>query len=158
MDEDGYVSFISRKDDVIISAGYRIGPVEIDEALAGHHAVADAGVIGVPDDERGKVPMALVVLVAGFNRSADLIETLMTHVRSDLAKYEYPREIEYVEGLPKTSSGMIRRSSLKDRADTVGQTNRLRSAAPCGDVGYAGVSNSISRPSSVRPRRSVPVQ
>ena len=115
MDEDGYVAFESRKDDVIISAGYRIGPTEIEEALTGHPAVVDSAVIGVPDDERGEVPKAFVVLAAGRTGEDDLREELKGHVRGRLAQYEYPRGIEFVEELPKTTSGKVRRTSLRER-------------------------------------------
>ncbi|MFB6171496.1 MAG: acyl-CoA synthetase [Haloarculaceae archaeon] len=116
-DEDGYFTFVSRKDDVIISAGYRIGPEEVEECLARHEAVADAGVIGVPDDERGKVPKAFVVLSAGHEPTAALEEDLRQFVRERLAKYEYPREIEFLDELPKTTTGKVRRASLRDRED-----------------------------------------
>jgi len=115
MDEDGYLEFVSRKDSVIISAGYRIGPVEIEEALANSDAVADAGVIGVPDDERGEVPKAFVVLAEGYEESPELKERLRQEIRDRLAKYEYPQDIEFLEELPKTSSGKIRRTSLEER-------------------------------------------
>jgi acetyl-CoA synthetase len=115
MDEDGYLEFLSRKDTVIISAGYRIGPVEIEEALAAHEAVADAGVIGVPDDERSEVPKAFVVLAAGYEASEDLKSTLRRDVRDRLAEYEYPREIEFVDELPTTSSGKVQRVALQRR-------------------------------------------
>ncbi|WP_276275362.1 acyl-CoA synthetase [Haladaptatus sp. QDMS2] len=117
LDEDGYVEFKSRKDTVIISAGYRIGPVEIEEALATHSAVADAGVIGVPDADRGEVPKAFVVLSTGFEPTEQLKELLRNDVRNRLAEYEYPREIEFVDELPKTSSGKIRRATLAERED-----------------------------------------
>ncbi len=115
MDEDGYIAFESRKDDVIISAGYRIGPTEIEESLANHETVADSAVIGVPDDERGEVPKAYVVLAADRAPSDDLRAALKDHVRDRLAQYEYPREIEFLEELPKTTTGKIRRASLRDR-------------------------------------------
>lgn len=114
LDEDGYVEFKSRKDTVIISAGYRIGPVEIEEALAKHPAVADAGVIGVPDDERGEVPKAFVVPAAGHEPSEELTRRLKRDVRDRLAAYEYPREIAFIDELPKTSSGKVRRASLEE--------------------------------------------
>ncbi|ELY41078.1 acyl-CoA synthetase [Natronorubrum tibetense] len=124
VDEDGYFTFKSRKDDVIISAGYRIGPEEIEESLAGHEAVADAAVIGVPDDERGEVPKAYVVTATGTDLadgegddgtgSASLENTLQEHVRTRLAQYEYPREIEFVEELPKTATGKVRRADLRE--------------------------------------------
>ncbi|WP_136716983.1 acyl-CoA synthetase [Halorientalis salina] len=114
MDEDGYVAFKSRKDDVIISAGYRIGPEEVEDSVAGHEAVADAAVIGVPDDERGQVPKAFVVASGDRDPDDDLRESIRAHVRDRLAKYEYPREIEFVDALPKTATGKVRRASLRD--------------------------------------------
>ncbi|QCC61686.1 AMP-binding protein [Natrinema thermotolerans] len=118
MDEDGYVAFVGRKDDVIISAGYRIGPEEVEDSVAGHEAVADAAVIGVPDDERGEVPKAFVVLTADAEPSDDLRESIRQHVRDRLAKYEYPREIETVDELPKTATGKVRRASLRDHEES----------------------------------------
>lgn len=115
MDEDGYVAFESRKDDVIISAGYRIGPTEIEDTIAGHEAVADAGVIGVPDEERGEVPKAYVVLAPGQDPGDGLRDELRQYVRDRLAQYEYPREIAFVDELPKTSTGKVRRASLRER-------------------------------------------
>lgn len=115
MDSEGYVTFKSRKDDVIISAGYRIGPEEIEESLAGHEAVADSAIIGIPDDERGEVPKAFVVLADGYEASADRREELQTYVKERLAAYEYPREVEFVEELPKTETGKVRRANLRDR-------------------------------------------
>lgn len=115
VDEDGYLEFVSRKDDVIISSGYRIGPEEIEDSLAGHDAVADAGVIGVPDDERGEVPKAYVTLAAGANPSDSLVDELQQYVKDRLAKYEYPRHIEFIDELPRTATGKIKRTSLEDR-------------------------------------------
>ncbi|SEQ91686.1 acyl-CoA synthetase [Natrinema salaciae] len=114
MDADGYVSFTGRKDDVIISAGYRIGPEEVEDSIAGHDAVADAAVIGVPDDERGEVPKAYVVLSSGQEPSDDARASIKQHVRDRLAKYEYPREIEFIDELPKTATGKVRRASLEE--------------------------------------------
>ncbi|MFB6310534.1 MAG: acyl-CoA synthetase [Salinirussus sp.] len=115
IDEEGYLLFESRKDDVIISAGYRIGPAEIEDSIASHPAVADAGVIGIPDEQRGEVPKAFVVLGDDANPSDELRETLQNHVRDRLAQYEYPRQIEFVAELPKTATGKVRRASLRDR-------------------------------------------
>lgn len=114
VDPDGYFTFKSRKDDVIISAGYRIGPEEIEETLATHDAVADAGVIGVPDPERGEVPKAFVVLAQHYTASDDLREALKDHVRDRLAQYEYPRHIEFIDDLPKTTTGKTRRAELRE--------------------------------------------
>jgi len=113
VDEDGYFEFVSRKDDVIISAGYRIGPEEIEDSLAGHDAVADAGVVGVPDEERGEVPKAYVQLAEGNETSVELVDELKQHVKDRLAKYEYPREIEFIDELPKTATGKIKRTDLR---------------------------------------------
>lgn len=118
LDEDGYLEFKSRKDTVIISSGYKIGPVEIEEALAEHPAVADAGVIGAPHESRGQVPKAFVVLAAGYEPTEELQAELRQDVRDRLAAYEYPREIEFIDDLPKTSSGKVRRSSLEEREGT----------------------------------------
>ena len=117
LDADGYLSFVGRTDTVIISAGYRIGPVEIEEALAAHPAVADAGVVGVPDDERGEIPKAFVVLAAGYEPGDELRAEFRQHVRDRLAEYEYPREIEFIDELPTTTSGKVRRAALEERSD-----------------------------------------
>lgn len=118
LDEDGYLEFVSRKDDVIISSGYRIGPEEIEDSLAGHAAVADAGVIGIPDQQRGEVPKAYVTLAEGYEPSDSLVDKLQEHVKSRLAKYEYPREIEFIDELPTTATGKIRRVDLEDRHES----------------------------------------
>jgi len=115
MDEDGYYVFHSRADDVILSSGYRIGPEEIEESLARHESVLDAGVIGVPHDERGEIPKAYVVLAEGYEPSEDLRQDLQEFVKGRLAKYEYPRELEFIEELPTTSTGKIRRTDLRER-------------------------------------------
>jgi len=114
MDEDGYVWFESRKDDVINSAGYRIGPGEIENCLGAHEAVAMSAVIGVPDERRGQVPKAFVVLRPGFEPSDDLADTLRAHVRSRLAPHEMPREIVFIDDLPRTTTGKIMRRALRD--------------------------------------------
>jgi len=114
IDADGYIAFEGRKDDVIISAGYRIGPEEIEESLASHNAAVEAGVIGVPDEERGEVPKAFVVLAGDVTGNETLSEELRHHVRDRLAKYEYPREIEFVEALPKTATGKLQREQLRE--------------------------------------------
>jgi acetyl-CoA synthetase len=112
-DEDGYFWFEGRVDDVIISAGYRIGPEEVEDSIAKHEAVADAGVIGVPDEERGEVPKAFVQLRAGEDPSDDFKSELQQFVKDNLAKYEYPREIEFIDEVPKTVSGKLRRHELR---------------------------------------------
>jgi len=113
-DADGYVWFESRKDDVINSAGYRIGPGEIEQSLGGHEAVAMAAVVGVPDERRGQVPKAFVVLRPGVTASAELADELRAHVRARLAAHEVPREIEFLAELPRTTTGKILRRALRE--------------------------------------------
>jgi len=112
-DEDGYVWFMSRKDDVINSAGYRIGPGEIEGSLGSHEAVAMSAVIGVPDERRGQVPKAFVVLRAGYEPSDALADELRTHVRTRLAAHDVPREVVFLDDLPKTTTGKIMRRALR---------------------------------------------
>ncbi|MEO6958253.1 MAG: AMP-binding protein [Antricoccus sp.] len=112
MDEDGYVWFDSRKDDVINSSGYRIGPTEIEDCLGSHDSVAMAAVIGVADDRRGQVPRAYVVLREDIEANDDLIDTLRSHVRNRLAAHEVPRDIIFVADLPRTTTGKIMRREL----------------------------------------------
>lgn len=114
MDEDGYLTFRGRKDDLIISSGYRIDPSEIEATLLDHPAVADVGVVGVPDDTRGTIPRAGVVLATGHAPDDDLRTELQTHAKDQLAKYEYPREIRFLKALPKTVTGKVDRSALAD--------------------------------------------
>jgi acetyl-CoA synthetase len=116
-DEDGYLYFSSRNDDVINSAGYRIGPTEIEECLLAHPAVATAAAVGVPDEIRGQVVKAFIVLADGQTPSAALEEEISHHVRSRLAAYEYPRQIEFVDELPLTTTGKIRRTELRQREE-----------------------------------------
>ncbi|WP_417771899.1 acyl-CoA synthetase [Stappia sp.] len=113
---DGWLRFIGRDDDVITSAGYRIGPGEIEDCLIGHPAVAMAGVIGKPDPQRTEIVMAYVVLAEGVEPSDDLARALQEHVKTRLAAHEYPREIAFVETLPMTTTGKIIRKELRARA------------------------------------------
>ena len=115
IDDDGYYWFVSRADDVILSAGYRIGPFEVESALIEHPAVAESAVVSSPDPKRGEVVKAFVVLAPGFEPSDDLAGELQDHVKSVTAPYKYPRLVEFVEELPKTVSGKIRRIELRDR-------------------------------------------
>ncbi|MFD1514034.1 acyl-CoA synthetase [Halomarina rubra] len=117
-DADGYVWFESRADDVIITAGYRVGPLEVEQVLLDHPAVEQVGVVGVPDDTRGERIKAFVELVPGATGDDDLREELQQRARERLAAYEYPREVAFVADLPKTSSGKIRRVDLRDREQT----------------------------------------
>ncbi|WP_073389576.1 acyl-CoA synthetase [Jatrophihabitans endophyticus] len=111
-DDDGWLFFEARADDVIISAGYRIGPAEVESTLLGHEAVRECGVVGVPDAERGAVVAAAVVLGDGHVPSAALAAELQAFVRAETAPYKYPRRIWFVDALPKTTSGKLLRSAL----------------------------------------------
>ncbi|MBV9282820.1 MAG: AMP-binding protein [Chloroflexi bacterium] len=114
-DEDGYLWFVGRADDVIISAAYRIGPFEVESALVEHPAVVEAAVVGKPDPERGEIVKAFLTLAPGYAGSEELTRELQDHVKSVTAPYKYPREVEYVDELPKTVSGKIRRVELRER-------------------------------------------
>jgi acyl-coenzyme A synthetase/AMP-(fatty) acid ligase len=112
-DEDGYLYFESRADDVIISAGYRIGPFEVESALVSHQAVAEAAVVAAPDEERGAIVRAVVVLRPGFEAGEALARELQEHCRACTAPYKYPRLVEFAGDLPKTASGKVRRALLR---------------------------------------------
>ena len=115
VDDDGYFWFMSRADDVILSAGYRIGPFEVESALIEHPAVAESAVVASPDETRGEIVKAFVILAPGHSASDALAQELQTHVKSVTAPYKYPRKIEFVDSLPKTVSGKIRRVELRAR-------------------------------------------
>jgi len=112
-DDDGYYWYEGRADDVIIAAGYRIGPFEVESVCLEHPAVAEAAVVASPDERRGAVVKAFVVLAAGHDPSDALAEQLRAFVRDRLSAYAYPRRIEFVDGLPKTLTGKIRRIELR---------------------------------------------
>jgi acetyl-CoA synthetase len=114
-DADGYLWFEGRADDVIISAGYRIGPFEVESALVAHPAVAEAAAVAAPDDERGAVVRAVVVLREDprYAPSPELVHALQEHVKRETAPYKYPRIIDFVAELPKTASGKVRRAALR---------------------------------------------
>lgn len=115
MDEDGYLWYQGRADDVFKAAGYRIGPSEIENCLVRHPAVANAAVVPSPDEVRGNVVKAFVVLAPGHAPSRELEDDLAQHVRRYLAPYEYPKEIEFVDALPMTTTGKVQRKVLRDR-------------------------------------------
>lgn len=112
-DDDGYFWFEGRGDDIIISSGYTIGPFEVEDALVKHPAVQECAVVGSPDEIRGTIVKAFVVPVSGIEPSDDLVKALQEHVKELTAPYKYPRAIEFVEELPKTASGKIRRVELR---------------------------------------------
>ncbi len=113
MDEDGYYWYVGRTDDVIKSSGYRIGPFEIESVLAEHPAVLECAVTGVPDPLRGNVVKATIVLRPGFAASEELKKELQNHVKKETAPYKYPRVVEFVDELPKTVNGKIRRVEIR---------------------------------------------
>lgn len=115
-DGDGYLYFEGRSDDLIISSGYRIGPFEVESALVSHPAVTEAAVVAAPDEERGSIVRALVVLADGRQQSAELLKELQNHVKAETAPYKYPRVIEFVDSLPKTASGKVKRAELREGA------------------------------------------
>ena len=115
-DSDGYVFFLGRDDDVISSAGYRIGPVEIEDSLLRHPAVANAAAVGKPDFLRGEIVKAFIVLKPGFSPSPDLAQDIQSQVKTRLSAHEYPREIEFAAELPLTTSGKIIRRLLREKA------------------------------------------
>jgi 2-aminobenzoate-CoA ligase len=115
-DDDGYFHYQARADDMIISAGYNIGGPEVEDALLQHPAVAECGVVGKPDDERGMVVKAYCVLKPGVAASAELARALQEHVKARLAPYKYPREIAFVERLPRTETGKLQRFVLRQQA------------------------------------------
>jgi len=113
MDDDGYFWFVGRDDDIIKSAGYRIGPFEVESALIEHPAVAESAVVGSPDLIRGTIVKAFIVLKPGFEPSEKLVRDIQAFVRKNTAPYKYPRAIEFVAELPKTLSGKIKRGELR---------------------------------------------
>jgi acyl-coenzyme A synthetase/AMP-(fatty) acid ligase len=114
-DDDGYLWFEGRTDDVIISAGYRIGPFEVESALVSHPAVAEAAAVAAPDELRGQVVRAVVVLRDGYEAGDALAGELQEHVKAETAPYKYPRIVDFATALPKTPSGKIKRAELRER-------------------------------------------
>ena len=115
MDGDGYLWYQGRADDVFKSAAYRIGPSEIENCLVKHPAVANAAVVPSPDPERGNIVKAFIVLTAGMSPSKELETDIQNHVRGKLAPYEYPKEIEFIDALPMTTTGKVQRRVLRLR-------------------------------------------
>jgi acyl-coenzyme A synthetase/AMP-(fatty) acid ligase len=113
-DADGYFWYEGRADDVINSAGYRIGPLEVENVLLEHPAVAECAVVASPDPDRGEIVKAFVVLRPGFAGDAGLVRALQDHVKATTAPYKYPRAIAFIDEIPKTVTGKVRRRTLKD--------------------------------------------
>jgi acetyl-CoA synthetase len=114
-DEDGYLWYVGRNDDIIKSSGYRIGPFEIESVLNSHPKVLESAVTGVPDEIRGQIVKATVVLAKGYSPSPELVKELQDFVKHETAPYKYPRVIEFVRELPKTVNGKIRRAAIRER-------------------------------------------
>ena len=113
-DKDGYLWFVGRSDDLISSAGYRISPFEVESALLEHAMIAESAVVGVPDETRGQLVKAYIVLVEGKKGSNELVKEIQDFCKNLTAPYKYPRKIEFVTTLPKTISGKIRRVELRE--------------------------------------------
>jgi acetyl-CoA synthetase len=122
-DEDGYLWYVGRNDDVIKSSGYRIGPFEIESVLLEHEAVLECAVTGVPDPLRGKAVKATIVLAPHFRESDALTRELQQWVKNQTAPYKYPRVIEYVSELPKTVNGKIRRAAIREAQEAKDSEN-----------------------------------
>jgi 2-aminobenzoate-CoA ligase len=116
MDADGYFWYQARSDDMIISAGYNIAGPEVEAVLLTHEAVAECGVVGVADEERGQIVKAYVILHAGMTGDAAMTKLLQDHVKAAIAPYKYPRAVEYVTELPKTQTGKLQRFELRRMA------------------------------------------
>jgi 2-aminobenzoate-CoA ligase len=112
-DEDGYFVYQARADDMIITAGYNVGGPEVEDALLKHPAVAECGVIGKPDEERGMIVKAFCVLKPGQSADAAMVKVLQDHVKATIAPFKYPREIEFVSALPRTETGKLQRFKLR---------------------------------------------
>ena len=117
VDADGWFVYQARTDDMIVSAGYNIAGPEVEAALLGHSAVAECGVIGVPDFERGQIVKAYVVLKAGHMADAAMAKQLQEHVKHEIAPYKYPRAVEFIERMPRTETGKLQRFRLKQLDD-----------------------------------------
>jgi 2-aminobenzoate-CoA ligase len=118
VDDDGYFFFQGRSDDVIVSAGYNISGLEVESMLLQHEAVAECAVVGMPDEERGQVVSAFVVLKPDLVAGPQLAKTLQDFVKSSIAPYKYPRRLEFVASLPRSESGKLQRFQLRERAPT----------------------------------------
>jgi 2-aminobenzoate-CoA ligase len=113
MDEEGYFWYQARTDDLIVSSGYKISGPEVENALLDHPSVSECGVVGVPDEERGCIVKAFVVLRPGIGATEDMTKELQDFVKSQIAPYKYPRSIEFVSALPRTETGKLQRFRLR---------------------------------------------
>jgi 2-aminobenzoate-CoA ligase len=122
-DEKGRLAFVARSDDMIISGGYNIAGPDVEAALLSHPAVAECGVVGAPDEARGMIVKAYVVLMPGVTEDAALTTDLQDHVKREIAPYKYPRAIEFVAQLPKTGTGKLQRFALRQMAQAGASTS-----------------------------------
>ena len=116
MDAEGYLHFAARNDDMIVSAGYNIAGPEVEAALLSHPMVVECAVVGKPDPQRGTIVQAFVVLTEGTPKDASTIKLLQDHVKASIAPYKYPRDVRFIDGLPKTPTGKIQRFKLREDA------------------------------------------
>jgi 2-aminobenzoate-CoA ligase len=114
-DEDGYFHYQARDDDMIITSGYNVGGPDVEDALLTHPAVAECGVVGKPDEARGMIIKAFVVLKAGHAADTAMVKTLQDHAKASIAPYKYPREVEFVTALPRTETGKLQRFKLRQQ-------------------------------------------
>ena len=126
-DADGYFWYCARSDDMIVSAGYNIAGPEVEEALMAHDAVAECGVVGAPDAERGRIVKAYVVLKDGWRGNAETVKALQDHVKAAIAPYKYPRAVAFVDGLPRTQTGKLQRHTLRNLAESDGSSDEAAS-------------------------------
>jgi 2-aminobenzoate-CoA ligase len=117
MDEDGYFWYQARSDDMIVSSGYNIAGPEVEEALLTHPSVAECGVVGAPDPERGQIVKAYVVLRPGHVGDHDMVRSLQSFVKAEIAPYKYPRSVVFVDALPRTQTGKLQRFRLREMAN-----------------------------------------
>jgi len=129
MDEDGYFWYQARSDDMIVSSGYNIAGPEVEGALLTHPAVAFCGVVGSPDPDRGQIVKAYVQLKDSYSPSPELAAELQTHVKNEIAPYKYPRAVEFVDNLPRTETGKLKRVVLREMARADGAKSTIRSKA-----------------------------
>jgi len=115
-DEDGYFWYLARSDDMIVSSGYNIAAPEVENALYAHPAVQECAVVGVPCEERGQKVKAFIVAAPGRDAGIALAVELQEHVKATIAPYKYPREVEFVDALPKTATGKLQRFALRERS------------------------------------------
>ena len=115
MDAEGYLHFAARNDDMIVSAGYNIAGPEVEAALLSHPMVVECAVVGKPDPPRGTIVQAFVVLTEGTPKDASTIKLLQDHVKASIAPYKYPRDVRFIDGLPKTPTGKIQRFALREK-------------------------------------------